>query len=60
VAFFASTIFVAGLPIEPDVSIMMTCAAVGASTPARKPSPVALTVTTASTTRPSSGRYSFW
>jgi hypothetical protein len=61
VAFLASTILVPGLAIEPEQSIMMTWAAVGAGPPVpRAEPPVAATVTTASTTVPPAGRYWFW
>jgi len=60
VAFFASAILVTGFAIEPEQSIAMTCAAVGGVVPIRAPVPVAVTVTTASTTVPPAGRYWFW
>jgi hypothetical protein len=60
VAFFASEILVTGLAIEPEQSTMTTCAALGGVAPARSPEPLAVTVTTASTTVPPAGRYWFW
>src|SRR5689334_12456123 len=60
VARLASVSFVYGLVIEPEQSIMMTWAKVGAGPPATTPSPDAVTVTTASTTVPPAGRYGFW
>ena len=60
VAFLASDNLTAGLAIEPEQSIMMTSAAVGAAVDRAGPAPVAVTVTTASTTVPPAGRYWFW
>jgi hypothetical protein len=58
VARIASDIFVPGWAIEPEQSIMITWAVVGVDRAA--PSTDAVTVTTASTTVESAGRYSFW
>src|SRR5262245_15495932 len=55
---FASDIRVDGLAIEPEQSIMMTWAVVGAAP--LGPDPDEVTVTTASTTVELAGRYSFW
>jgi hypothetical protein len=58
VAARASAILVRGLPIDPEQSTMMISAlSASAAGPAV---PADVTVTTALTSRPPSGRYSFW
>src|SRR5690606_25930410 len=58
VARFASDSLVAGSDMEPEQSIMMTWAVSGGAPTG--PSPVADTVTTASTIDAPTWRYSFW
>ena len=58
VASRAALIFASGAPIEPEVSAITISAASG--WPAGPPAPSEVTVTTALTSEPPSGRYSFW